>query len=84
MQSESLIFSDFQEVSSQLPGSTPLLIREGRIFSYYRIEIDGKYFFFKTVKDTNNIGLLLLRKEYDIGCSATVLISLTYFFMGNS
>ena len=67
MESESHIFFDFQDVSSQLPGSTPLLIREGRIFSYYRIEIDGKYFFFKTVKDTNNIGLLLLRKEYDIG-----------------
>ena len=67
MENESQIFSDFQTAGFPLRGSLPLLIREGRIFAYYRIETDGKYFFFKTVKEANGLGQLLLRKEYDMG-----------------
>lgn len=67
MESESEIFSDVQANNFHMHGSSPHLIREGAIFSYYRIEHDGKYFFFKTFTQDTSLGRLLLRREYDLG-----------------
>lgn len=42
------------------------LIKAGALFAYYRIEEDGKYFFFKTYANDNSRVRGLLRREYEM------------------
>lgn len=67
MESESKIFSESLSDKFFLPASRPHLISAGKIFSYYRIEHDGKYFFFKTFTEEASIARKLLRREYELG-----------------
>lgn len=68
---ESLIFDTHKESSGLSgPGNGVTLIRNGIIFSYYRISDDGKFFFFKTPVHSDDLTLRLIRREYELslGC----------------
>ena len=67
MEPESEIFAEAPTDNITLPASDFCLISAGRLFSYYRIEHDGKYFFFKTFTEDTPIARKLLRREYDLG-----------------
>ena len=69
MESESEIFLEFQSGDPQLADLRTCLIREGKLFSCYRIERDGKYFFFKTFTEDTPLARRLLRREFDMGAS---------------
>lgn len=43
-----------------------LLIKGSAMFSYYRIEQDGRYFFFKTFTEDTPLARRLLRREYEL------------------
>ena len=69
MEHESEIFAETPDKKAILPEATSRLIRSGRIFSYFRIEHDGKYFFFKTFTEDTPLARALLRREYELGVS---------------
>lgn len=69
MESESEIFKESNADNIIVLPTTSCLIRTGRLFSYYRLQHDGKYFFFKTFTEDTKLARKLLRKEYDLGAS---------------
>lgn len=66
MENESEIFNDSPSVDFNLAGSEADLIRAGKLFSYYRLRHDGKYFFFKTFTDDSPLARRILRREYEL------------------
>lgn len=66
MDSESEIFD--KKVPDMLAhaGRNAMLIRAGVLFSYYRIEHDGRYFFFKTYNSGRPGTRDILRREYEL------------------
>lgn len=70
MDNESEIFQEALGENITVPPTTSCLIRTGRLFSYFRIEHDGKYFFFKTFTEDTPLARKLLRREYELssGC----------------
>lgn len=76
MTEESNIFSDnIGDIAVAFRASANLIFANGR-FAYYRIEHDGKYFFFKTFADDNAFTRKLLRREYElaIGLSSPYIV----------
>lgn len=67
MEPESEIFADSPAGNPMLQAASASLIRAGRLFSYFRIEYDGKYFFFKTYTEDTPLARKLLRREYELG-----------------
>lgn len=70
---ESQIFGNIEvDVSQHWLGEEAVcsLIRNGLLFSYYRIADDGKFFFFKTPTQPDDRSHGLLRREYELslGC----------------
>lgn len=70
MDTESAIFKDNITVTLSDNASRATLIQAGRLFSYFRIEHDGKYFFYKTFTFDSPSIRNLLRREYELsrGC----------------
>lgn len=66
MKSESEIFTDLLLETPLSSGDDISLIMNGILFSYYRIEHDGKYFFFKTFTADTPLVRKLLRREYEL------------------
>ena len=66
METESGIFGSIIEEAEATGQGNALLIKCGPIFSYYRIEHDGKYFFFKTFSEDTPFLRGLLRREYEL------------------
>lgn len=66
MNPESEIFTDILSEDSTFPAQAHTLIMSGPLFSYYRIEHDGKYFFFKTFTIDTPLVRKLLRREYEL------------------
>lgn len=69
MEYESEIFKESNTDNLIVEPTASCLIRTGRLFSYFRIEHDGKYFFFKTFTEDTTLARRLLRKEYELGAS---------------
>lgn len=69
MDSESSLFNDTVAEAASTPQEQWALIMAGRIFSYYRIIHDGKFFFFKTFTDDTPLARKLLRREYELSVS---------------
>lgn len=63
---ESNIFSDrIDDITVTFRETANLIFAAGR-FAYYRIEHDGKYFFFKTFAEDSDFTRKLLRREYEL------------------
>lgn len=67
MESESGIFNREIEREALEASRGAVLVKAGPIFSYYRVENDGKYFFFKTFTDDTPLARRMLRREYELG-----------------
>ena len=70
MDTESAIFKDNVTVFLSDNSAEATLIQAGRLFSYFRLEHDGKYFFYKTFTFDSPSIRNLLRREYELsrGC----------------
>lgn len=70
MDNESEIFKEALGENIVVRSTISSLIRTGRLFTYFRIEHDGKYFFFKTFTEDTPLARKLLRREYELssGC----------------
>ena len=66
MESESKVFQDSIAEAFTSGVSDPILINVSTLFSYYRIERDGKYYFFKTYTENSRQTQHLLRREYEL------------------
>lgn len=58
-----------------------MLIKAGPLFSYYRIEHDGKHFFFKTYTHDTPMVRRLLRREYEMSavCDSPYIVRTVMF-----
>ena len=71
MTEESNIFSDsLGDIAVTFRETANLIFANGR-FAYYRIEHDGKYFFFKTFANDTAFTRKLLRREYELATGLT-------------
>lgn len=80
---ESLIF-DGEDTGGQftLPkASDVVMIRDGNLFTLYRVTIDGKYFLLKTASTESPRLRQLLRREYElsIGCDHPHIVHVNFF-----
>lgn len=81
MESESEIFIDKLDLPSSIGSAEPSLISRGRLFAYYRIAHEGRYFFFKTYAEDTPHVRRLLKREYELSASCeNPYIARTFIF----
>lgn len=70
MDSESEIFDGIAQESLKKETGKAMLMASGRLFSYWRLEHEGRYFFFKTPTEADEFAVRLLHREYELsgGC----------------
>lgn len=66
MEAESDIFQNSMEEALSGSKVGAMIIKAGALFSYYRVEHDGKYFFFKTFTEDTPFIRRLLRREFEL------------------
>lgn len=69
MDSESAIFEEALEESLKTDVDNATLIASGRWFCYWRLEHEGRYFFFKTNSTDSDFARRLLKREYELSCN---------------